>query len=263
MRPRTNSASPWFRYRSSGEPVDLKLFCFPYAGGRASIYSDWANHLPSGVQVVPVELPGRGAWLRETPWTSFPPLIDALADAIQPHLEIPFAFFGHSMGSMIAFELSRLLRSRYGREPQTLFASGRRAPQVPDDQPATYDLPKDEFIAELRRIGGTPKEVLEHDELMELMIPLLRADFRLVQTYKYFSGAPLRCPITVFGGLEDCEETRDLLLAWKEQTISEFTLHQVPGDHFFLRSSQSFLLGLLSRELEKVIARSRSITAKT
>lgn len=246
-------ANSWFRSGRARGRVDLRLFCFPYAGGTALIYRDWADHLPSTVQVLPVELPGRGARLKEPLFVNMPDLIGALTGAILPFLDTPFAFFGHSMGAVIAFELARRLRREHDREPQMLFVSGRRAPQVPDLDPVAYNLPRDEFLAELRRLDGTPKEVLEHAELMELMMPLLRADFQMIQTYQYESDAPLGCPINAYGGFQDYEETRELLLPWREQTSSRFALHMLPGDHFFLRSSQSLLLTMLARELQKMV----------
>ena len=186
--------------------------------------------------------------------------MEALAEAIRPWLNIPFAFFGHSMGALIAFELTRRLRQQYGCEPEWLFVSGRRAPQMAKGDPITYNLPRDELIAELRQINGTPQEVLEHEELMELMLPLLRADFQLTQTYEYVADVPVRCPITVYGGLEDYEVGRDVLLPWREQTSFRFGLHMLPGDHFFLRSSQSLLLSLLTRELFEIVARDQRET---
>jgi surfactin synthase thioesterase subunit len=248
----TNTTAAWFQNTRAHRHVELKLFCFPYAGGTALVYRDWAGYLPLNVQVIPVELPGRGARLNEPPFVSLPVLIDALTEAILPLLDAPFAFFGHSMGAVIAFELARRLRRQHDREPQVLFASGRRAPQIADSDPVTYNLPRSEFISELHRLDGTPKEVLEHAELMELIIPLLRADFQLIQTYEYLSDVPLRSPITVYGGLQDDEETRDLLLPWREQTSSGFRLHMLPGDHFFLRSSQNLLLELLVQDLHEV-----------
>ena len=246
----------WFQNTHAGRRVELKMFCFPYAGGTASVYRNWAGVLPPKVQVIPVEFPGRGARFWESPIVSMPSLIEALAEAIIPLLDKPFAFFGHSMGAVIAFELARRLHREYDRRPQALFPSGRRAPQIPDTGPITYDLPKNEFVEELRRIGGTPKEVLEHVELLEIMIPLLRADFQLIQTYEYIPGDPLRCPIIAYGGLDDDEETRDLLWEWKEQTGFRFKLQMMEGDHFFLQSSETLLLKSLARELSEVIAHS-------
>jgi medium-chain acyl-[acyl-carrier-protein] hydrolase len=245
----------WFQTGHPRGRVELKLFCLPYAGGTASVYRNWANHLPATIQVIPVELPGRGGRLSEPPFVSFTPLVSAVAEAMLPLLDAPFALFGHSMGAIISFELARYLRRTYGREPHALCAAGRRAPHVPDTDPVTYNLPHDEFIEELRRINGTPSEVLEHAELMELMIPLLRADFQLVQTYAYIEGDPLRCPIFAYGGLQDDEETRELMSRWEEQTESRFKLHMLPGDHFFLRSSQSLLLELLARDLYEIVVK--------
>lgn len=251
----TNTADIWFQRVRAARQVELKLFCFPYAGGTAAVYRNWAELLPSTVQVVPVELPGRGVRLKEAPFLSLPPLIEVLAPAIMPLLDAPFAFFGHSMGAVISFELARRLRREYDREAEMLFISGRQAPQIPDRDPATYHLPRDKFIEELGKLDGTPKEVLEHAELMELMIPLLRADFQLIQTYEYVPSSPLRCPITAYGGLEDRDVSRDDLSGWREMTSSSFALHMLPGDHFFLRSSQTLLLRLLAQGLREVIAR--------
>jgi medium-chain acyl-[acyl-carrier-protein] hydrolase len=172
---------------------------------------------------------------------------------IRPLLDKPFVFFGHSMGAIIAFELARSLRLKFGREPQALFVSGRRAPNIPSSEPATYGLPTEEFIEELSKLDGTPKEVLANKELMEIMIPVLKADFQLVQTYNFASDTPLQCPITAYGGLQDRYITREMLLRWKEQTSSRFAAHMLPGDHFFIRSAQDQLLRLLARELHEII----------
>ena len=247
------ASGAWFPNGHTRGRVELKLFCFPYAGGTASIFRDWANHLPSTIQVIPVDLPGRGRRITEPPFIGYQALLEALAEAMPPLLDTPFAFFGHSMGAIIAFELARYLRREYGREPHALFPAGRRAPHVPDTDPVTYNLPHDKFIEELRRIDGTPSETFEHAELMELMVPLLRADFQLVQTYEYLDGDPLSCPIFAYGGLQDDEETRERMMKWKEQTISRFKLHMLPGGHFFLRSSQALLLKMLARDIYEAV----------
>ena len=247
---------PWFRRGFAGERVELRLFCFPYAGGTAAqIYRGWNEYLPPTIEVLSAELPGRGLRLQEPAFVRLADLVKALTIALIPLLDRPFAFFGHSMGATIAFELARSVRRCLGLEPELLCVSGRRAPQVLVNRPSIYDLPKDEFIAELKRMDGTPSEVLEHAELMELVFPLLRADFQLIETYKYDVGPPLACPITVYGGLADDEETREVLSMWRSQTTSDFALHMLPGDHFFLRSCRTRLLGLLSRQLEDALAR--------
>jgi medium-chain acyl-[acyl-carrier-protein] hydrolase len=248
---------PWFRSPYLGERAQLRLFCFPCAGGTAHIYRDWQQYLPPTIEVLPAQLPGRGPRLREPSFVSLPDLVTALTTAITPLLDRPFAFFGHSMGAAIAFELARRVRKGLACEPEVLCVSGRRAPQVPSDKPPSYNLPNDEFIAELQRMDGTPREVLEHTELMELFAPVLRADFQLIQTYHYEAGAPLACPINAYGGLEDNEVPRELLSMWRSQTTSRFALYMLPGDHFFLRSSQTLLLEMLAQQLQEALAGGR------
>jgi surfactin synthase thioesterase subunit len=246
------SQSPWFRNHRTNYNARLRLFCFPYAGGSALIYKDWQAFFPPDLQVISVELPGRGDRVRETPFVSLPDLIEVLASEMLPLLDRPFAFFGHSMGAVIAFELARRLRPR-GLDPTALFVSGRQAPQIPHKDKATYGLPDKELIEELRRLEGTPKEVLENAELVELLLPLLRADFQLVQTYEYFNQPPLSCPIRAYGGIQDLEVDREVLLPWNAETTASFRLRMLPGDHFFLRTSQARLLELLSSELQSLV----------
>lgn len=187
----------------------------------------------------------------EKPFSDLLALVQAIAAALEPDLDKPFAFFGHSMGAMISFELARHLRRKYGLLPAHLFISGRRAPKLVRTERVTYNLPESEFFDSLRNLNGTPKEVLEHRELMQLMSPLLRADFAVCQTYTYLHEPPLNCPLTVFGGLSDREVNRKQLEAWREETSASFVLRMLPGDHFFLDSAQATLLSLLSHELNK------------
>jgi medium-chain acyl-[acyl-carrier-protein] hydrolase len=229
----------------------MRLFCFPYAGGGASIFRGWAEQLPKYLEVCPVQLPGRGGRMMESPFCSLGPLIEALTQAMLPYLDIPFTFFGHSMGAIICFELARQLRRRLLPEPLHLFASGRNAPQIREEGPFDYDLPDPEFIEKLRGLNGTPKEVLEHPELIKLMLPLLRADFALIQTYVYSPEPPLDCPITALGGTQDMDISREHLEAWREQTRRSFTLRMLPGDHFFPHTTQSILLPILADRLSQ------------
>lgn len=217
------------------------------------IFRKWADGLPSAVEVAALRLPGREGRLSEKPFTSLQPLVKVISEVLEPYLDKPFAFFGHSMGAVIGFECARRLRAERGLEPAHLFVSGRRAPQYPDDDRNTYALPEKEFVEELARLNGTPKEVLDHPELMEMMIPLLRADFSVCQAYDYDPGPPLNCPITAYGGLSDTGVTRETLEGWREHTTSTFTLRMLEGDHFFLNSSQSLLLRVLSQALHKLI----------
>lgn len=247
------SKTPWVICPRPNDRATLRLFCFPYSGGSTAIFSAWPQRLPAAIEVWPVQLPGRGARLAEPPFTRMTPLIEALASAIRPYLDRPFAFFGHSMGALVSFELARQLRRRYDLCPVHLIASGHRAPHVPDRDPPIYALPESEFLEELRRLNGTPAEVLEHAELRELVLPALRADFAVCETYVYTEDHPLECPIAALGGLQDSEVPREDLEAWRMQTQSAFSLRMLPGDHFFLNKEQPLLLQALVRELEPVL----------
>jgi len=227
----------------------MQLFCLPYAGGSSSIFRTWPDCLPPHVEVCPVELPGRGSRWMEAPFTELLPLARLIAQALQPRLEKPFAFFGHSMGGLVSFELTRLLRQEYGLNPVHLFISGRGAPQISNSGPPVHALPEPDFLVELRRLKGTPEAVLENAELMRLLLPILRADFAVTETYAYTPEPPLECPITVLGGLQDREVSRDRLEAWREETTGAFSLRMLPGDHFFLHSAQPLLLQVLAQDL--------------
>jgi medium-chain acyl-[acyl-carrier-protein] hydrolase len=245
------AASQWFTRPKSNQQARLRLFCFPYAGGNAHAFSKWPQQLPPGVEVLAAQLPGRASRIREPPHTGLHALVEELGRAVRPYLDVPFAFFGHSMGAMIGFELARLLRREGVGAPTHLFVSGRRAPQIPNTDALTYNLPDAELIEQLRRLNGTPPAVLEHPELMQLMLPLLRADFEVVETYRYVDEPPLDCPISAFGGLQDPEVTREQLEAWRAQTTSGFVRRMFDGDHFFLHRAEPLLLRTIARELHE------------
>lgn len=245
----TKVNSAWLTIYRANPTASLRLFCFPYAGGASLIYRQWPDNLPSKVEVCPVQLTGRGSRLREAPYTKVEPLVEALMQVLLPYMDKPFAFFGHSMGAIISFELARRLRRDNAPQPVHLFVSGRRAPQLSETDRITYNLPEPELLDELRRLNGTPREVLENPELMRLMLPLLRADFELVQTYEYRSEPPLEYPISVFGGLQDHEVNRESLEAWREQTNASCTVQMFPGDHFFLNTARPLLLRTLTQKL--------------
>jgi medium-chain acyl-[acyl-carrier-protein] hydrolase len=245
--------SLWFGKRSPDPRARLRLFCFPYAGGSAAIYRQWPQHLPPTIEALPAHLPGRQGRLRERPPTSIKALVEDIAEAIRPLLDIPFSFFGHSMGATVAYELARALRGAGAGEPAHLFVSGRRPPHIPSAQAHTYNLPDAELIEEVRRLEGTPPEVLEHPELMELMLPLLRADFEAIETYSYEPGPPLTCPFTAFGGLQDAELSREQLESWSEHTTGRFALKMFEGGHFFIHGSARSLLDTIARELSGAV----------
>lgn len=246
--------NPWLIYPKPNPKAYLRLFCFPYAGGGASIFRAWSIQLPPDIEVCSVQLPGRESRLKEPLFTNLSPLIDTLTPALLPHLDRPFAFFGHSVGALICFEVARQLRRLQHKNPLHLFISGRRAPQLPALEPPSHQLADAEFLEELRRYNGTPGNVLQNVELMNLFLPILRADLAINETYIYEHEAPLDCSISVFGGLEDGKVSRDSLAAWSKQTDGTFNLRMFPGDHFFLKSQQEALLQAICQDLVPFIA---------
>ena len=242
---------PWIAYRKPNPQARLRLFCFPYAGIGASIFRTWPDGLPEDVEVCPVQFPGRGTRLMETPFTRLTPLVQALEEALLPLLDKPFAFFGHSLGASVGFELARQLRRRSGIQPVRLFVSADRAPQIPTRDRPIHTLPEGKFLDELRHLNGIPGKVLEDAEIMQIMLPVLRADFTVYETCMYSTEPPLDCIISGFGGLQDRRVSRSDLEAWRDQTSVSFSLRMFPGDHFFLNTTQPLLLQAISQDLRE------------
>lgn len=242
-------ATPWAVVPRPLPAPSLRLFCFPHAGGAASGYVPWATVLPAGVELVAVQPPGRERRMAETPFTELHAFTDAAYAALSPLMDRPFAFFGHSTGALVAFEMCRRLRRDGRPQPLQLIASGRWAPHLDDPEPPVYAMPDDQLIAALRRYGGTPEEILSDADLMAFLLPLLRADFSLGDTYRYQAEPPLEVPITAVGGVQDPRVTRDALEAWGEHTTAPFEVHLLPGDHFFLHADRGPVLSLITRAL--------------
>lgn len=245
----TNVCEPWIAYRKPNPGARLRLFCLPYAGGGASIFRKWPDGLPADVEVCPIQLPGRGTRLMERPFTRLPLLIEALAQALAPLLDKPFALFGHSLGALVSFELACHLRSLYGVHPVRLIVSAGRAPQFPHQDQPIHNCPEVEFLAQLYRLNGTPRDLLADAELMEIVLPVLRADFALYETYVYSKEPPLNCPISAFGGMQDSRVSHSDLDGWRDQTSASFSLRTFPDGHFFLNTAQPLLFRVLSQEL--------------
>jgi medium-chain acyl-[acyl-carrier-protein] hydrolase len=238
---------PWFPYRQPKEGAALRLFCFPHAGAGASIFRDLAGGLP-GVEVAAVQLPGHEARIAEPPVAEMARLSPAVADAIERLPPLPCAFFGHSLGAIVAFEATRELRRRGARRPLHLFASACPAPHIPDRDDA-HTLPDAELVARLRGFGETSEEVLANRELMEMILPIYRADAALTETYAYADEPPLDLPITAIGGREDERATMADLSAWQRHTRAAFALETVPGRHLFLQTARAEVLAIVTRAL--------------
>lgn len=240
----------WIKVMEPRPEAQLRLFCFPYAGGGASIYRGWPAGLPEGVEVVAVQPPGRESRWREQPFRRLDAMADDAAEALKPHLSRPFAFFGHSLGAALSFEVSRRLLRNGAARPCHLFVSGRPAPRVESRDRPIHELPREEFLVELRRYSGTPDEVLENRELMDLLEPLLRADFAVSETYEYSPvEEPLPLPLTVLGGVRDQDVPTEDLEPWRLETRGPFQKHLLDGGHFFLNDLRSEVLRIVSREL--------------
>lgn len=245
------AASNWIApYHRPNPAATVRLFCFPYAGGGASVFARWMTSLPSEIEVCPIQPPGRENRIREPFLTSVREMAEVAAESLDPYFERPFAFFGHSLGALVAYELAQKLRATRGLQPQHLIVSAHRAPRFPFPHEQTWHLPEPEFIKRLEELNGTPKEVLQYEELLALMLPMLRADFRLDETYTQSANdEPLDCPITVFGGSRDTETEEASLRAWNEVTRGEFRLKMFDADHFFIHSHAPMLMQEVSRVL--------------
>ncbi len=228
------STATWFRHRRERPDAVARLFCFPYAGGSALAYRSWGAFAPPELEICPVQLPGRDERRREPLIARMSDLVNGIADAMEPLLDLPFAFFGHSMGSRVAFELARTLRDRGLPRPLHLFASGSRAPHVPSGAPDLHQMSDAELIEELRRMGGTPDDFLDDPETMAALLPVLRADFEVLETYAFDGGDRIACDITAFRGATDPCASREGTDAWADVTSARFAHKTYPGNHFFV-----------------------------
>jgi medium-chain acyl-[acyl-carrier-protein] hydrolase len=256
------SLSRWLPTLETGiKSGEIPLFCFPYAGGASSVFRDWQADLPWPIRSLPVQLPGREGRWQEGAFSDIRTAVVAIADALGSVMRHPFALFGHSMGAFIAFELTRELRSRKRPSPMRLLVSGCRAPHLPDPDPAVYNMPADRFVKELIRLNGAPAEVLRNSEYMELMFPMLRADFELCDTYTYEPDELLELPISGFGGWDDRKVRPDQLTQWGQHTRAGYIERTFPGDHFFLNNSRTELLAAITADLLGSAVKGNSQTA--
>lgn len=231
--------------------ADLRLFCFPYAGAGASIFASWVKQLPAEIELCAIQLPGRENLIRETPLNRLKDVVQTFVPLLKPYLDRPFAFFGHSMGALISFEVTRELRRQNYPLPFHLFVSGRKAPQLLDLEPPIHHLPDAQFIEKIKNFQGTPEVMWQDSQFLKQFLPILQADFTILETYFYGNEAPLNCPISVFGGIKDPKVKETDLGAWKQQTQAAFNLKMFPGDHFFIHSQKRELLQVLSTQLEQ------------
>jgi medium-chain acyl-[acyl-carrier-protein] hydrolase len=252
------SMQAWLIRPCPNPSATLRLFCLPHAGGAAAQFRTWPAALPADVEVCAVQLPGRETRFKEAPFTRWQPLVSALADLLAANIDRPYALFGHSMGALLAFELARRIRQLDCPAPAHLFAAAHRAPHVPAAEPPIHALPDAAFRAELRRRKGTPDLILDNDEMMQALSPMLRADFAICETYTYQAEAPLDCPLSALGGQTDASVPPDHLAEWSALTSSAFESVQLPGGHFFPTTQQASLLEYLRGVLGRVLGEHRT-----
>ncbi|MER5950475.1 alpha/beta fold hydrolase [Streptomyces sp. NPDC001904] len=251
-----HSASPqttqsWVRpIPGRTQPGGLRLFCFAYAGGGTSVFREWGTGLPDGVEAFAVQLPGREDRILDQPITDLNELLDDLVPALLPHLDRPFAFFGHSMGAIVSWELTRTLQRQQGLEPTRLMVSGCRAPQHHESWSLSeLDLSDDALVNELRRLNGTPEELLQNPDFVSFILPTFRADLSLFASYVYRPGELLNCAVSAFGGNADPQVSEDHVKAWSELTTGPTEVEIFPGGHLFLNSERQNLLRSISHAL--------------
>lgn len=242
------TANPWFSTYNLPQQGQQRVFAFPYSGAGASIFYQWARDFhANGIDFLGVQPPGRENRLREQTFHAMQPLLEALLPAITPLLDKPFVLFGHSLGALVGFNLCRALHQQGLPLPQTLFISAFRSPELPNPNRELHRLPEADLLEGLRDYAGTPEEILTNREIMAFLLPLLRADFSLHETWRYQPAAPLPCPITILSGDQDHIARPESMLNWVEQTSGGFQHRQYAGDHFFLNTHRSEIIRQLQQ----------------
>ncbi|MBR8641372.1 thioesterase [Streptomyces tuirus] len=247
----TDTSTPWLPV-GLPERDAVTLLCFPHAGAGASAFRTWDEHLSSAT-VCPVQFPGREGRFADSPFHTVEPLVDAALEALVPVLHGPFAVFGHSMGALVAYEFTRGLRRTGGPLPLHVFVSGRVAPQVRNPVRGLHELPEPEFIRFVHSMGGVPERTLNSRAFAELMVPLLRADISVNETYEHQREDPLDVPLTALAGQDDARVPLRWVQPWSEHTTKSFALHVLPGGHFFPYEERDGVLHLIDNALRESV----------
>lgn len=239
----------WLRCPRPVERPEYRLFCLPHSGGSPSLFRQWPAALPPAIETIAVQLPGRGSRFREAPYERLEPLLQALLAALRPQLDdAPFVFFGHSLGALLAFELVHALQADE-LQPVALFVSACHAPQQLPTGETLHTLPRAQLLEALQRLNGTPQELFAEVELLDMILPALRADLAVYETYVYRQRPALSVPIIACGGRNDVRVTPEQLEAWREQAVGHFECHLFAGNHFFLNDARPQLMKLIERTL--------------
>jgi medium-chain acyl-[acyl-carrier-protein] hydrolase len=252
----TRHREPLVKISGPDDPA-RRLVYFPFAGGGTSTVKPWLPAIPEDTQVLAVRLPGREIRLNEKPLDSVHAVVEALREPLLPFLDRPFAFLGHSVGALQAFEMTRELRRLGLPQPERLVVSGRRAPHLPSLTRHVHALPEDDFVVELRGYEGTPEIILRDRQVRAMFLPTIRADFKISEDYHHSEEAPLDCPILAFGGMRDAMVPVPDLMAWDRHTAAGFDGHLLQGGHFFQNTALAPVIGLLRAALSSEPATAR------
>lgn len=236
----------WF-ITGQAESAYARLICFPYAGGGAGVYQSWQKYLPEQLDLCRCLLPGREMRLSEAPISSLSELIAELEVHILPLLNKPTVFFGHSMGALIAFELCLALQKKGHALPNALVLSARRPPHLPNIRPNIHHLSDDDFLDAIQKLGGMPDEVIREKELLELVMPVIRADFCMLENYSYSEQSKVDCPIIAIGGIDDIYVPVNDLAKWRHHSRTGFSMQTFSGGHFYIKDQQDGVIGLLEK----------------
>ena len=240
--------NPWIQQVRENSSAKIRLFCFPYSGATAATFFSWSETLPASIEVCPVQYPGHGNRMGEPLHYRIDFLVENAVQAFHESFEKPYMTFGHSLGALFSFELLRALRSKGYPQPKKMFVSGHGAPHQPDPNPPIHQLPDKDFIQTLKNLNGMTSEFFNNPELMEMLIPVLRADFEICDLYHYQEAAPFDFPISAYGGLMDPYVQKSDLEAWQTHTKAGITVRMFPGDHFYINSSRMNLLQMIARD---------------
>lgn len=240
--------NPWIHQVRENPSAKIRLFCFPFSGATAATYFPWTEILPSVIEVCPVQYPGHGNRMGEPLVHRMELMVDQAVQAFQESLDKPYITFGHSLGALLSFEFLHALRLKGYPLPKIMFVSGHGAPHLPDPNPPIHHLPDKEFLQTLKDLNGMTSEFFESQELMEMLVPVLRADFEICDYYQYKKITPFDFPIFAYGGLMDPFVHKNDLESWREHTTSAFNIRMFPGDHFYINHSRMHLLQMLARD---------------